>query len=120
MGEPTFLCNFSTLHHHNKAHVESLKSIVYSDNNCFVIILICSDLNKAICEYITQSRNQKMDNIITNELIHDLTEMGHNEQDISNGVHDANIRLSWDINSFCLIYSRKNRTWCNGKIIDIL
>ena len=35
------------------------------------------------------------------------------------GINDVNIRSLWTINSFCLIYSRKNKTWFNGEIIDI-
>ena len=60
-----------------------------------------------------------MNNIAKDEIIHDLIELGYNKGDILNGINDTNIRLSWNISSFCLIYSRKSKKWCNGKIIDV-
>jgi len=39
--------------------------------------------------------------------------------DILKSIDDVNIRLIWNINSLCLIYSQSKSTWCNGEIIDM-
>eukprot|EP01084_Bolivina_argentea_P054822 100520_1 len=57
-------------------------------------------------------------NSIKNEIISDLIEHGYNKEYILNGINEVNKRLIWNINSFCLVYSRKNKQWFNSQITD--
>eukprot|EP01084_Bolivina_argentea_P069130 125856_1 len=54
------------------------------------------------------------------KIINELMEMGYHKQQIRNGFDSFNTRLLWDVNSACLIYSRKNKNWCDGQIIDVI
>lgn len=56
---------------------------------------------------------------VNNEIVNYLIVLGYNKDDISNGIRDVKMRLLWSIHSLCSIYSRKNKKWCKGKIIDI-
>eukprot|EP01084_Bolivina_argentea_P069791 126925_1 len=58
-------------------------------------------------------------NTIKAEIIKELLALGESEEEINKGLNNVNLRLSWNINSLCLIYSRKNKHWFAGKIIDI-
>jgi len=46
-------------------------------------------------------------------------DLGYQKVDILKSIDDVNIRLIWNINSLCLIYSQSKSTWCNGEIIDM-
>ncbi len=54
-----------------------------------------------------------------NEIRTELIKHGYNNQQINECIKDVNIRLSWNIGSYCLIYSRKYKKWFSGKIINI-
>jgi len=58
-------------------------------------------------------------NQIKDEIVADLMELGYSKVDILKSIDDVNIRLIWNINSLCLIYSQSKSTWCNGEIIDM-
>ena len=52
-------------------------------------------------------------------IVHDLTAMGYEEDEITNALHETQLRLKWKVRSECLIYSRSSRTWCDGFIMRI-
>jgi len=58
-------------------------------------------------------------NQIKDEIVSELMELGYSKTDILKSIDDVNIRLIWNINSLCLIYSQSKSTWCNGEIIDM-
>lgn len=58
-------------------------------------------------------------NQIKDEIVGELMELGYTKTDILKSIDDVNIRLIWNINSLCLIYSQSKSTWCNGEIIDM-
>eukprot|EP01084_Bolivina_argentea_P098685 177349_1 len=43
----------------------------------------------------------------------------YTKQDLFNGIHNANIRISWHVNSLCCVFSRSNEQWYKGKIKNI-
>eukprot|EP01084_Bolivina_argentea_P010880 20301_1 len=56
---------------------------------------------------------------IRNKIINDLMILGYEKQEITNGIQNFNKRLLWKVNAICMIYSRKNKNWSNGQIIDV-
>ena len=52
-------------------------------------------------------------------IVHDLTAMGYEEDEITHALHETKLRLKWKVDSLCLIYSRSSRTWCDGFIVKI-
>jgi carbonic anhydrase len=58
-------------------------------------------------------------NQIKDEIVSELMDLGYAKVDILKSIDDVNIRLIWNINSLCLIYSQSKSTWCNGEIIDM-
>jgi len=58
-------------------------------------------------------------NQIKDEIVAELMELGYTKADILKSIDDVNIRLIWNINSLCLIYSQSKSQWCNGEIIDM-
>merc|ERR1719242_2092723 len=58
-------------------------------------------------------------NQIKDEIVSELMDLGYTKEDILKSIDDVNIRLIWNINSLCLIYSQSKSTWCNGEIIDM-
>jgi len=58
-------------------------------------------------------------NGIKDDIVSELMELGYLKTDILKSIDDVNIRLIWNINSLCLIYSQSKSTWCNGEIIDM-
>jgi len=58
-------------------------------------------------------------NQIKDEIVSELMDLGYAKEDILKSIDDVNIRLIWNINSLCLIYSQSKSTWCNGEIIDM-
>jgi len=58
-------------------------------------------------------------NQIKDEIVAELMDLGYGKTDILKSIDDVNIRLIWNINSLCLIYSQSKSTWCNGEIIDM-
>jgi len=58
-------------------------------------------------------------NGIKDDIVTELMELGYLKADILKSIDDVNIRLIWNINSLCLIYSQSKSTWCNGEIIDM-
>eukprot|EP01084_Bolivina_argentea_P004136 7837_1 len=55
---------------------------------------------------------------IKQQITKDLQQLGYNQQDIAKNIIDVRKRLLWNINSNCLIYSHKHRTWYRAKIVD--
>lgn len=58
-------------------------------------------------------------NGIKDDIVSELMELGYLKDDILKSIDDVNIRLIWNTNSLCLIYSQSKSTWCNGEIIDM-
>eukprot|EP01084_Bolivina_argentea_P096624 173708_1 len=46
--------------------------------------------------------------------------LGYEKQEIIKGIDNFNERLLWDVDSMCLIHSRKTNTWCSGRIMNII
>eukprot|EP01084_Bolivina_argentea_P004140 7846_1 len=55
---------------------------------------------------------------IKQQITKDLQQLGYNQQDIVKNIIDVSKRLLWNIDSNCLIYSHKHRTWYRAKIVD--
>eukprot|EP01084_Bolivina_argentea_P087425 157901_1 len=72
-------------------------------------------------QLIPQNSFDNMDimNTMTDHLTNTLIESGYNQKEISNAMHDVKTRMSWNIKSKCLIFSRTNNIWFYGEIVNI-
>eukprot|EP01084_Bolivina_argentea_P019724 36682_1 len=61
----------------------------------------------------------KINDAAKKEIIDEFAKLEYNKEDIVNGINNVNCRLSWSINSLCLVYSRGNKKWFRGKIVNI-
>eukprot|EP01084_Bolivina_argentea_P169434 293731_1 len=102
-GKPMYNEEHKTSSKLNKTIIPITQPVLKSENEF-------STLASATIETMINIKDDIMDN---------LRNLGYIEEEITNCINDINVRLTWDINSFCSIYSRKNKKWCVGQIIDI-
>eukprot|EP01084_Bolivina_argentea_P319805 554737_1 len=53
------------------------------------------------------------------DIVDKFIDLGYNDNIISDGINNFNERVSWNLYSECLIYSRSKQKWFPGKIIKI-